>query len=106
MKKKLAELESEINKFRCENDKLLKLRNERENEVKNLRKEIETFQSEKKEELESIKKYKDDEMKKLKTERKVFEKYQKVCRAAPNKKERDEIKNLKEQVKKYNVCGF
>merc|ERR1719427_2425190 len=51
VKNKLAELEREIAKFRSENNKLSELRAERESEVKHLRKEIETFQTEKTEEL-------------------------------------------------------
>ena len=94
----MTELEKEIAKFRLENQTLSQLRVEREKDLKALRKEIDTFQKEKNEELNRINEYREEKIKKIKIERKVFDKYQKAARTIPNKKERDEIKNLKEEV--------
>ncbi|KAM6416643.1 centrosomal P4.1-associated protein [Pluvialis apricaria] len=94
----LAELETEIAKFRAENTTLTKLREEREHALANIRKEIADFQQQKAQELAEIEEYKKKEMKKLQKERKVFEKYTTEARAIPDKKERDEIQALKQQI--------
>ncbi|XP_014821287.1 PREDICTED: centromere protein J isoform X1 [Calidris pugnax] len=94
----LAELETEIARFRAENSTLTKLREEREHALANIRKEIADFQQQKAQELAEIEEYKKKEIKKLQKERKVFEKYTTEARAIPDKKERDEIQALKQQV--------
>ncbi|XP_062423234.1 centromere protein J isoform X2 [Rhea pennata] len=98
LKERLAELETEIERFRAENTTLTKLREEREHALANLRKEIADFQQQKAQELAEIEEYKKKEMKKLQKERKVFEKYTTEARAIPDKKERDEIQALKQQI--------
>ncbi|XP_070572073.1 centromere protein J-like isoform X2 [Ptychodera flava] len=98
LKEKLAELETEIERFRTENALLLKLREEREKAMKSLQKEMKDFEKYKNEELQRIEEYRDEEMKKIKKEKKIFEKYQKAARAMPDKKEREDIENLKRQV--------
>ncbi|XP_068786395.1 centromere protein J [Struthio camelus] len=98
LRKRLIELETEIERFRAENASLTKLREEREHALANLRKEIADFQQQKAQELAEIEEYKKKEMKKLQKERKVFEKYTTEARAIPDKKERDEIQALKQQI--------
>ncbi|GAB0180493.1 centromere protein J [Grus japonensis] len=98
LKERLAELETEIERFRAENTTLTKLREEREHALANIRKEIADFQQQKAQELAEIEEYKKKEMKKLQKERKVFEKYTTEARAIPDKKERDEIQALKQQI--------
>eukprot|EP00794_Sanderia_malayensis_P014387 gene14387-15884_t len=98
MKTKLSELESEISKFKQENNNLEKLKIEREKELSKLRTEVERFQKQRSDELERIEKFKDEEARKIKRERKLFEKYQKEARTIPNKKDRDEIEALKQQL--------
>ncbi|KAM6098984.1 centrosomal P4.1-associated protein isoform 2-T6 [Theristicus caerulescens] len=98
LRERLAELETEIERFRAENTTLTKLREEREHALANIRKEIADFQQQKAQELAEIEEYKKKEMKKLQKERKVFEKYTTEARAIPDKKERDEIQALKQQI--------
>ncbi|XP_042315918.1 centromere protein J isoform X2 [Sceloporus undulatus] len=98
LKEKLGELEMEIEKFRVENASLTKLREERENAMENLRKQIEDFEQQKIKELAQIEEFKKEETRKLQKERKVFEKYAQAARAIPDKKERDEIQALKQQM--------
>ncbi|XP_077996456.1 centrosomal P4.1-associated protein-like [Glandiceps talaboti] len=98
LKDKLAELETEIEKFRRENATLLKLREDREKAMKQLQKEMKDFEKYKQEELQRLEEHKEDEMKKLKREKKTFEKYQKAARAMPDKREREEIDMLQKQV--------
>ncbi|XP_010123657.1 PREDICTED: centromere protein J [Chlamydotis macqueenii] len=98
LREKLTDLETEIERFRAENTTLTKLREERENALANIRKEIADFQQQKAQELAEIEEYKKKEMKKLQKERKVFEKYTTEARAIPDKKERDEIQALKQQI--------
>ncbi|XP_060576388.1 centromere protein J-like [Ruditapes philippinarum] len=98
LRDKLIELEREIEKFRNENKHLATLRNEREQGLHVLKKEIMDFEKEKALELRRIEEFRNEEMKKLKHEKKMFDKYQKAARAGPDKKEREEIENLKAQV--------
>nr|XP_006814364.1 PREDICTED: centromere protein J-like [Saccoglossus kowalevskii] len=98
LKEKLAELETEIERFRRENANLLKLRDERDKAMKQLQKEMRDFDKLKTEELQQLEEFKDEEMKKLRREKKTFEKYQKAARAVPDKKEREEIETLKKQL--------
>nr|XP_060626959.1 centromere protein J isoform X1 [Anolis sagrei ordinatus]XP_060626960.1 centromere protein J isoform X1 [Anolis sagrei ordinatus] len=98
LKEKLVELETEIERFRVENASLTKLREERENAMENLRKEIADFEQRKVKELAQIEDFKKEEVRKLQKERKVFEKYAQAARAIPDKKERDEIQALKQQM--------
>ncbi|XP_010154794.1 PREDICTED: centromere protein J, partial [Eurypyga helias] len=98
LRERLTELETEIERFRAENATLAKLREEREQALANIRKEIADFQQQKAQELAEIEEYKKKEIKKLQKERKVFEKYTTEARAIPDKKERDEIQALKQQI--------
>ncbi|XP_071410612.1 centrosomal P4.1-associated protein isoform X2 [Pithys albifrons albifrons] len=98
LREKLTELETEIERFRAENTTLTKLREEREQALANIRKEIADFEQQKAQELAEIEEYKKKEIKKLQKERKVFEKYTTEARAIPDKKERDEIQALKQQI--------
>ncbi|XP_050189695.1 centromere protein J isoform X2 [Myiozetetes cayanensis] len=98
LRERLTELEAEIERFRAENTTLSKLREEREQALANIRKEIADFEQQKAQELAEIEEYKKKEMKKLQKERKVFEKYATEARAIPDKKERDEIQALNQQI--------
>ncbi|XP_012553995.2 centromere protein J isoform X2 [Hydra vulgaris] len=98
VKLKLETLEKEITKFRVENEKLSKLRQERETDLSTLRKQLNDFEKEKLEETNRFEQYKIGEIKKLKAERKAFENYQKINKEVPNKVEREEIKELNEQI--------
>ncbi|KFO57069.1 Centromere protein J, partial [Corvus brachyrhynchos] len=98
LRERLAELETEIERFRAENTTLTKLREEREHALASIRKEIADFEQRKAQELAEIEEYKKKEIKKLQKERKVFEKYTTEARAIPDKKERDEIQALKQQI--------
>eukprot|EP00111_Clytia_hemisphaerica_P017199 TCONS_00050903-protein len=100
VKQKLAELEKEIKTFRMENDKLAKLREQRETEVSKLHKEIESFQRERKAETERFESYQTEETKKLRAEKRAFEKFQKAAKAFPNKQEREETKELKQELER------
>ncbi|KAF7251077.1 Centromere protein J [Varanus komodoensis] len=91
LREKLVELETEIERFRAENASLIKLREERENALESLRKEIADFEKQKTKELVQIEEFKKEETRKLQKERRVFEKYAQAARAIPDKKERDEI---------------
>ena len=99
VKQKLSELENEIKTFRMENDKLAKLREQRETEVAKLHLEIQSFQKERKAETERFESYKSEEIKKLRAEKRAFDKYQKAAKAFPNKQEREEVKELKQEVR-------
>ncbi|XP_074159835.1 centrosomal P4.1-associated protein [Sminthopsis crassicaudata] len=98
LKEKVVELETEIERFKAENASLAKLRNERENALENLRKEIADFEQQKAKELARIEEFKKEEMRKLQKERRVFEKYTTTARAIPDRKEREEIQALKQQI--------
>lgn len=96
--KRLEELEIEIEKFRTENTKLVKLQREFESERQRFFKSKDDFikklDEEKKREDEKLA----DERKKLNKEKMVFEKNARELRNKPNRAEREEIKKLKEQV--------
>ena len=96
-------LDKEIAKFRAENEKLTKLRQERETDLNTLRKQLSEFEKEKVEETKRFEQYKISEIKKIKAEKKVFKTYQKMNRAIPSKVEREEMKELQEQVRSFNL---
>ncbi|XP_070203856.1 centromere protein J-like isoform X2 [Littorina saxatilis] len=98
LREKLAELETEIEKFRTENAALDKLRRDREEGLNKLKEEIARFEQEKSDELRRLEEFKAQETKKLKHERKLFETYQKQVRSMPDKKDREEIETLKRQL--------
>ncbi|XP_069496547.1 centromere protein J [Ambystoma mexicanum] len=98
LKEKLAELETEIEKFKFENASLAKLRADQEKSMENFRKECAEHELRKAKELAQIEEFKKEEIKKLQKERKVFETYATAARAIPDKKERDEIQALKQQL--------
>ncbi|VVC33351.1 T-complex protein 10, C-terminal domain [Cinara cedri] len=96
--KRLEELESEIEKFRTENTKLMKLQREFETERQKFFKSKDDFikklDEEKKREEEKLA----DERKKFMKEKSLFDKNVKELRNKPNRIEREEIKQLKEQI--------
>lgn len=98
LSKRLEELESEIETFRAENTKLMKLQREFEAERQKFFNSKEDFikklNEEKKNEVEKLA----EERKKFLKEKSLFEKNARELRNKPNRQEREEIKNLKEQV--------
>lgn len=97
--KRLEELESEIEKFRSENTKLVKLQREFESERQRFFKSKDDFikklNEEKKREEEKLA----EERKKFIKDKMVFEKNARELRNKPNRAEREEVKKLKEQVR-------
>lgn len=111
LSKRLEELESEIETFRHENTKLMKLQREFEAERQKFFKGKDEFMKklyeEKKREEEKLA----EEKKKFIREKALFEKNAKELRNKPNRQEREEIKQLKEQVRfmvfysdQYQLC--
>lgn len=101
--KRLEELESEIEIFRSENTKLVKLQREFEAERQKFFKGKDDFMKklceEKKKEEENLA----EERKKFIREKALFEKNARELRNKPNRQEREEIKQLKEQVCFYFI---
>lgn len=99
LSKRLEELESEIETFRAENKKLMKLQREFEVERQKFFKSKEDFikklNEEKKNEIDKLA----EEKKKFMKEKLLFEKSARELRNKPNRLEREEIKKLKEQVR-------
>jgi hypothetical protein len=95
IKEKLKQLESEINRFKSENANLTRIRNDKEQGLVQLKKQISDFTKEKEEEVDRFEKYKIEELKKLKKERHVFEMYQREIKSHRDKKDKEEILTLK-----------
>lgn len=98
LSKRLEELEYEIETFRAENTKLMKLQREFETERQKFFKSKDDF-------MKKLNDVKTKEEEKLAEERKkfmkdkiLFEKNARELRNKPNRQEREEIKKLKEQV--------
>ena len=66
LRDKLAQLETEIERFRTENASLTKLRKEREDALAQLKQEMTEFEKQKNEELKRLQDFKAEETKKLK----------------------------------------
>lgn len=96
--KRLEELESEIETFRAENTKLMKLQKEFDIERQKFFKGKEDFMKKLNEEKIKEKEKLEEEKKKFMKEKSVFEKNVRELRNKPNRPEREEIKKLKEQV--------
>lgn len=96
--KRLEELESEIEKFRIENTKLMKLQQEFEIERQKFFKCKEDFIKKLDEEKKREEEILAEERKKLMKEKCLFDKNVKEFRNKPNRIEREEIKQLKKQV--------
>lgn len=98
LSKRLEQLESEIETFRAENKKLIKLKQEFEAErqtfFKNKDDFIKKMDEEKKKEEDKLA----EERKKFMKEKMLFEKNSRELRNKPNRQEREEIKKLNEQV--------
>nr|XP_039255743.1 centromere protein J-like [Styela clava] len=98
LKQKLLELESEIAKFKKENESLENLRKKQEENFKTLEKEMLEFKNQKEDELARLEEYRKTETKKLKKERKLFEEHVLATRMMPRKEEREEIQKLQEEI--------
>lgn len=106
LSKRLEELECEIETFRAENTKLMKLQREFETERQKFFKSKDDF-------IKNLNDVKIKEEEKLAEERKkfmkekfLFEKNAKDLRNKPNRQEREEIKKLKEQVCYFYELGY
>lgn len=98
LSKRLEELESEIETFRSENSKLVKLQKEFEVERQKFFKYKENFIKKMNEEKKIEEEKLIEEKKKFLKEKVLFEKTSRELRNKPNRQEREEIKKLKEQV--------
>ncbi|XP_066297041.1 centromere protein J-like isoform X2 [Branchiostoma lanceolatum] len=97
LRDKLAQLETEIERFRQENTALAKLRTDREEGMQRLQQEMTEFEKLKSDELKRLEEFRQQEAAKLKKERKLFEQHKKAL-LQPDKRERAEIEELREQV--------
>lgn len=98
LNKRLEELESEIETFRAENTKLMKLQREFETERQKFYKSKDEFMKKLNEDKKREEERLADERKKFMKEKSLFEKNTRELRNKPNRQEREEIKKLKEQV--------
>lgn len=98
LSKRLEELESEIETFRSENNKLVKLQKEFESERQKFFKYKENFMKKMNEEKKIEEEKLVEEKRKFLKEKVLFEKNSRELRNKPNRQEREEIKKLKEQV--------
>jgi len=96
--KRLEELESEIETFRSENSKLMKLQREFEVERQKFFKSKDDFLKKLNDDKKKEKEMLAEERKKFIREKVLFEKNARELRNKPNRQEREEIKKLKEQV--------
>ncbi|XP_044738183.1 centromere protein J [Chrysoperla carnea] len=99
LKKRLLELESEIQTFRKENSNLIKRRQEYDHLKRVLLKEKTEKEKLLADEKIRIDKYLEDEKRKIAREKMVFEKYVKDTKNQPNRKEREEIVALKDEIR-------
>lgn len=105
LSKRLEELESEIETFRLENTKLMKLQREFEVERQKFFKGKEDFLKKLNDEKKKQEEILAEERKKFMREKVLFEKNTRELRNKPNRQEREEIKKLKEQVS-FNIVYF
>lgn len=95
---RLKELETEIETFRSENNKLRKLRSEYDQEYTKFQNEKKEFLKHLNEEKSKIAADLEEERRKLAKEKLVFEKYSKTVSRNPSKQERTEILALKQKL--------
>ncbi|XP_025201651.1 centromere protein J [Melanaphis sacchari] len=98
LSKRLEELESEIERFRLENTKLMKLQREFEVERQKFFKGKEDFLKKLNDEKKKQEEMLAEERKKFIREKVLYEKNARELRNKPNRQEREEIKKLKEQL--------
>lgn len=104
--KRLEELELEIETFRAENAKLMKLQREFELERQKFFKSKDEFIKKMNEEKKREEEMMLEERKKFTKEKTLFEKNARELRNKPNRQEREEIKQLKEQVSHSSIQFF
>lgn len=95
---KIQELEAEINKYKMENEKVSKLKNEYSKLNKELKTELSQVSEIKEKEMKEFNAWKDAELKKLEKDKKVHARNVKAMQEMPNRKEREEIENLNKQL--------
>lgn len=98
LSKRLEQLESEIETFRAENAKLMKVQREFEAERQKFFKYKDDFSKKLNEEKKKEEDKLAEEKKKFLKEKMLFEKNARELRNKPNRQEREEIKKLKDQV--------
>lgn len=103
--KRLEELESEIETFRAENTKLMKLQREFEVERQKFFKSKDEFIKKMNEEKKREEEMMLEERKKFMKEKSLFEKNARDLKNKPNRQEREEIKQLQKQVS-YSFTQF
>jgi hypothetical protein len=97
---KIEVLNTEISKFKLENERVKKVRRKYEDMMKELNQKTEEFQKKKEQEMQELEEWKEGEKRKIKNEKKLAERQSKALANVPNRKEREEIENLKKQVTK------
>ena len=97
---KVEMLNSELAKFKLENERVKKIRQKHEEMLKNLNKDIAEWNKQKEKDIKEFEDWKQEETKKIKNEKKLSERQQKTLSNMPNRKEREEIDNLKKQIAK------
>jgi len=99
---KIEILNSEIAKFKLENERVKKIRQKHEEMLKNLNRDIAEWNKQKEKELKEFEEWKQEEARKIRNEKKLSERQQKTLSNMPNRKEREEIDNLKKQISKLS----
>jgi len=97
---KLDALNSEIAKFKMENERVKKVRQKHEEMLQNLQKEIEQWNKQKEKERKELEDLKAEELKRIRQEKKEADKQHKSIQNQSNKKEREEIEALKQSLAK------
>lgn len=91
IKDKIEALNSEIAKFKLENERVKKIRQKHEDMLRNLNKEIEDFEKRKIQQERELEHWKEEEMKKFKREKRMAEKNK-------SNKEKEEVESLKLEI--------
>jgi centromere protein J len=97
---KIEILNSEIAKFKLENERVKKIRQKHEEMLKNLNKDIAEWNKQKERDIKEFKDWKQEETKKITNEKKLADRQQKTLANMPNRKEREEIETLKKHISK------
>ena len=95
---KINDLNTEIDKFKNENDKLKGIKIEYESQLKSFTGKIEEIEMQKEQEISKLICNKDSEIKALQKEKKEFEKKIKVDASVPNNKFKEEIEQLQKEL--------
>ncbi|KAM3964006.1 spindle assembly abnormal 4 [Aphomia sociella] len=98
LKDRLRELEDEIETFRKENAKLIKMRDEIDVEKQKFYEEKTSFEQKFNEEKILSEYYLAEEKEKLAKQKQMYDRYVREMRSKLNKKDKDEVQNLKKEI--------